>query len=66
MSKESKKKVYPRSSPKYTSFGSESNDESCDEEDLSKFLKGLSKYQIAKVNELIKTINEKRMNSWKS
>jgi hypothetical protein len=59
MAKESKKKIYPRSSPKYTSSDSESDDESSDEEALSKFFKGLSQDQIAKVNELIKTINEK-------
>jgi hypothetical protein len=59
MTKVSKKKACPRSSPKYTCSNSESNNESSDEEDLSKFFKGLSKDQISKVNELIKTINEK-------
>lgn len=58
MAKESKK-VYPRSSPKYTSSDSESSDESSDEEDLSKLFKGLSHDQVAKVIELMKTINEK-------
>jgi hypothetical protein len=55
MAKESKKKVYPRSSPEYTSSDSESSDEKY----LSKFFKCLSQDQVAKVNELIKTINEK-------
>jgi hypothetical protein len=55
MAKERKKKVYPRSSPRHTSSDSQSSDE----EDLSMFFKGLSHDQVAKVNELIKTINEK-------
>jgi hypothetical protein len=40
MAKESKK-VYQRSSPKYTTSDDESNDESNDEEDMSDFFKGL-------------------------
>jgi alanyl-tRNA synthetase len=58
MAKESKNKVYQRSSPKYTTSDDESNDESSDEEDTSAF-KGLSRDKIDKINELIKSNNEK-------
>jgi predicted phosphohydrolase len=37
MEKESKKKVYTKSSPKYTSSSDESNDESSDEKDITFF-----------------------------
>jgi hypothetical protein len=43
----------------YTNSGSESNDESSDEEDMPRFFKSLSRDQIDKVNKLIKIINEK-------
>jgi hypothetical protein len=35
------------------------DDESSDEEDMNKIFKGLSRDQVAKVNELIKVVNEK-------
>jgi hypothetical protein len=35
------------------------DDESSDEEDMNKIFKGLSRDQVAKVNELIKDVNEK-------
>jgi septal ring factor EnvC (AmiA/AmiB activator) len=56
MAKESKKKVYTRNSPKYTSS---SDDDSSDERDMNLFFKGLIRDHIAKVNELIKVVNEK-------
>lgn len=59
MAKETKKNLYPKFSSKYTFSDSQSNDESSDEEDMNMFFRGRSKDQIAKVNELIKTINEK-------
>jgi hypothetical protein len=46
MAKESKKKVYPKPSPKYTSL----SDDSSDDEDMSMFFEGLDTNQIAKVN----------------
>jgi hypothetical protein len=43
MSKESKKKVYPKSSPKYTSSSDELDDKSSDDEKLSMIFKGLDR-----------------------
>jgi hypothetical protein len=53
------KKVYQRDSPKYTTSDDESNGESSYEKDMSMFFKGLSREQIDKMNDLIKTLNEK-------
>jgi hypothetical protein len=58
MTKESKKKVHPRETPKYTTSDDEGNS-SGDDDVLSLLLKGLSFEQIEKINELVKTINEK-------
>jgi hypothetical protein len=44
MAKESKKKVYTRNSPKYTSS---SDDDSSDEKDMNLFFKGLIRDHIA-------------------
>jgi hypothetical protein len=58
MAKEAKRKVTPRTTPKYTTSDDE-GDSSDDEKDLSLFFQGLSQKQIDKVNELINSINEK-------
>jgi hypothetical protein len=49
MTKESKKKVYIRTYPKYTSCSDD--EDSSDEEDMNMFFESLSRDQIAKVNE---------------
>jgi hypothetical protein len=58
MAKESKKKVQPRDTPKYTTSDDE-GDSSDNEDKLSLLFKGLSYEQIEKINELVKTINQK-------
>jgi hypothetical protein len=58
MAKEGKKKVYSRDTPKYTT----SNDEGSSSEkndDLSSLFANLTIEQKEKINELIKSINEK-------
>jgi hypothetical protein len=58
MAKEAKRKVTPRTTPKYTTFDDE-GDSSDNEEDLTLLFKGLSQKQIDKINELVSSINEK-------
>jgi hypothetical protein len=55
MEKESKRKVQPRNTPKYTTFHDE-DDSSENEENMSLLFKGLSFKQIEKINELVKSI----------
>jgi hypothetical protein len=50
------KKVFSRDIPKCTSSSDESSD---DEEDYNKLFKGLGRFKIDKINELINSINEK-------
>jgi hypothetical protein len=51
------KKVHTRDTPKYTS----SSDEECDDEDVdySNLFKGLDRFKVGKINELIDALNEK-------
>jgi hypothetical protein len=58
MAKEGKRKVQPRTIPKYTTSDNE-GDSSDNEEDLSIFFKGFNPSQIKKINELVSFINEK-------
>jgi hypothetical protein len=58
MAKEGKRKVTPRTTPKYITSDDE-GDSSDDEEDLSLFFQGLSQKHIDKINELVTSINEK-------
>jgi hypothetical protein len=58
MAKEGKRKVTPRTTPKYTTSDDE-GDSSDDEEKLTLLFQGLSKKQIDKINELVTSINEK-------
>jgi hypothetical protein len=58
MVKEAKRKVTPRTTPKYTTSDDE-GDSNDDEKDLTLLFKGLSQKQIDKINELVSSINEK-------
>jgi hypothetical protein len=58
MAKEGKRKVTPRTTPKYTTSDDE-GDSSDDKEELTLLFQGLSKRQIDKINELVTSINEK-------
>jgi hypothetical protein len=58
MANESKNKVNSSSYPKYATSDDESKGESSDGEDMLVF-KGLNREKIEKINNLIKTINEK-------
>jgi hypothetical protein len=58
MAKETKRKVTPRTTPKYTTSDDE-GDSSDNEEDLTLLFKDLSQKQIDKINELVSSINEK-------
>jgi hypothetical protein len=51
------KKVFSRSTPKYTS--SSDDDSSDDEVDYGDLFKGLDRAKIAKINEIIDDLNEK-------
>jgi hypothetical protein len=57
MAMESKKKVQPRETPKYTTSDEESPSD--DHDCLSLLFKGLNSTQIEKNNELVNSINEK-------
>jgi hypothetical protein len=59
MTKEGKKKVHFRDSPKYTTSDDEGDSSDDDDENLPLLFKGLSFQQIEKINELVKSINEK-------
>jgi hypothetical protein len=58
MANEGKIEVQPRTTPKYTTFDDE-GDSIDNEEDLSLLFKSLSFKEIEKINELVKSINEK-------
>jgi hypothetical protein len=58
MAKESKKKLYSRDTPKYTTSDDEGS-YSEKNDDLSSLFSNLTIEQKEKINELIKTINEK-------
>jgi hypothetical protein len=58
MANEGKKKVYSRYAPKYTTFDDEGSS-SEKNDDLSSLFANLTIEQKEKINELIKTINEK-------
>jgi hypothetical protein len=51
------KKVYPRSTPKYTSSSDEESSDA--EEDYNMLFKGLDSFKVDKINELIDSLNEK-------
>ena len=51
------KKVYPRSTPKYTSSSDEESSDA--EEDYSMLFKGHDSFKVDKINELIDSLNEK-------